>query len=68
MARKGVKQLQEAAEKATKIRCMHCDLSSTCSRKDAKVSYEGGGWMTRCVMTPNRPGKKGKPKSQGSQK
>lgn len=41
-----------------KIRCRWCDLAETCPARARKEKYEESGWTTRCLITPNRPGKK----------
>lgn len=60
MARKGVKQLQQVANEAVKIRCRYCDVKDICDKRERKEAYEAEGLMTRCAITPNRPGKKKK--------
>jgi hypothetical protein len=45
-----------------KIRCRYCDIKDECSRRANKEKYEEAGWTTKCVLTPNRPGKKKKKK------
>lgn len=60
MARKGVRALQEVADSAVKIRCRYCDIREVCERRESKEAAENAGLMTRCSITPNRPGKKKK--------
>jgi hypothetical protein len=60
MARKGVRQLQQVADSAVRIRCRYCDIKDECPVRTKKESYENENWMTRCSLTPNRPGKKKK--------
>ncbi len=45
-----------------KIKCCYCFIKDTCVRRCEKELYEIKGWMTKCILTPNRPGKKRKVK------
>lgn len=47
-------------DQAVKIKCRYCDVKETCPLRSRKEGYEASGWTTRCTITPNRPGKKGK--------
>lgn len=47
-------------EDAVKIKCCYCDLKDICTRREHKEAVEQDGWITRCVITPNRPGIKRK--------
>lgn len=42
----------------TKIRCCWCDLADNCTARERKEKFETAGFTTRCLITPNRPGKK----------
>jgi hypothetical protein len=52
------------AEQDIKIKCRYCDLRDICKRRAVKEQYENAGWITRCRITPNRPGKKRKAKKR----
>lgn len=41
---------------AVKIKCQFCDIAETCQRRQHKEKYEAAGLVTRCTITPNRPG------------
>lgn len=43
-------------EQAVKIKCCYCDIANICHRRAQKERYEEEGFVTRCIMTPNRPG------------
>lgn len=47
-------------EDAVKIKCCYCDLKDVCIRRENKERYEQDNWITRCTLTPNRPGAKRK--------
>lgn len=43
-------------DNAVKIKCQFCDIADTCNRRQRKEKYEDSGMVTRCTLTPNRPG------------
>lgn len=43
-------------DQAVKIKCCYCDVAEICTRRAQKEHYEASGMVTRCTMTPNRPG------------
>ena len=43
-------------DNAVKIKCQFCEIADSCSRRQQKEKYETAGWVTRCTLTPNRPG------------
>lgn len=43
-------------DNAVKIKCQFCEIAEICSRRQQKEKYEAAGWVTRCTLTPNRPG------------
>lgn len=47
-------------EQAVKIKCRYCDLAEICTLRPRKEKYEETGLVTRCIVTPNRPGEKRK--------
>jgi hypothetical protein len=47
-------------DQAVKIKCRYCDIADICHRRPAKEKYEETGMLTRCTITPNRPGAKRK--------
>lgn len=51
-------------DEAVRIKCRFCDLKDICPARARKERYEAEGWMTKCVMTPNRPGKTRKAKKR----
>ena len=44
--------------KEIKIRCRYCDIKDDCPLRERKEAYENAGFVTKCIYTPNRPGKK----------
>lgn len=55
-------------DKAVMIKCRYCELAETCTRRERKESYEKDGLVTRCIVTPNRPGQKRKEKRKRQRK
>lgn len=47
-------------DQAVKIKCRYCDLADICHRRETKEKYEETGMVTKCIITPNRPGEKRK--------
>lgn len=45
-----------STDDAVKIKCRYCDIADICHRRQSKEQYEETGLVTRCTMTPNRPG------------
>ena len=43
-------------DNAVKIKCQFCDIADSCQRRASKEKYEKDDWVTRCSLTPNRPG------------
>ena len=43
-------------DNAIKIKCQFCELADACNRRQRKEKYESTGMVTRCIITPNRPG------------
>lgn len=55
-------------EDAVKIKCCYCDLKDICHRRANKEKYEQAGMITRCTLTPNRPGSKRKKRKKRKEK
>jgi hypothetical protein len=55
-------------EQAVMIKCRYCEIADICHRREQKEAYEKAGVITRCVITPNRPGKKRKEKRRRQRK
>ena len=45
-----------SVDNAIKIKCQFCEIADACSRRQHKEKYEDAGYVTRCTLTPNRPG------------
>lgn len=45
-----------SVDNAVKIKCQFCDVADICRRRQQKEKYEASGMVTRCTLTPNRPG------------
>lgn len=54
------KQATLAVDEAVKIKCCYCELKDICTNRAKKEKYEEAGWVTRCTISPNRPGSKRK--------
>lgn len=52
--KKGAKQLRKIADEATFIRCRHCQIKDTCSKRASKEAVEAKGILTFCSITPNK--------------
>lgn len=53
---------------AVKIKCCYCELKDECNRRKQKEKYEQAGWITRCSISPNRPGVKRKKRKKRKSK
>jgi hypothetical protein len=53
---------------AVKIKCCYCDLKNICTRRKNKEKYEQIDWITRCTLSPNRPGVKRKKRKKRKSK
>lgn len=47
-------------DQAIKIKCRYCEIADICHLRANKEQYEETGMITRCVVTPNRPGEQRK--------
>lgn len=53
-----VNEAQSSFEEAVKLRCRHCSVKETCSRKERKENYENSGIVTYCAITPDKKKRK----------
>lgn len=57
-----------SVDEAVKIKCQYCDIADICHRRPLKEKYEATGLVTRCTMTPNRPGENRKKRKKAKKK
>lgn len=55
-----------SVDNAVKIKCLYCEIADICHLRESKEKYEETGMITRCIVTPNRPGEQRKKRKKKS--